>query len=152
MKINSLSQNYAGITKTGGAKEKEVAKDLVTLGGQKEDLQLMDKTALDVKSGIDPTPFIYMALGAAAAGGALVAGVGWAGRAIGGFPGALVATGLSAAGVGLFMGKEDKKMAIKGAIMGGTMAATGAALGPWGLLAGAAEPIGFMYLNEKTGF
>lgn len=162
MKINTNQAVGTGlnINKTAPKKEEGI-KDQVTLGQGTDDLNIMEKPLESMKSVDGAGAFVAVAMGALAAGGALLAGIGMAGKAIGGLPGAVVAVGLTAVGGGIMAAKKndnlyyssDKtKNVLKGALVAGGIAAAGAALSDvskvGALGAGVALGVGSLFLPK----
>ncbi len=152
MKISGFQQNYTSVKTPGAGKQQEINKDLVVLGQNNDDNALIFQKPLGQMKAGDISPgVIYAALGAIAAGGALVSGVGILGKTLGGVPGALMATGVAAVAGGLLCGKDGNNIKfdkfLKGAAAGAALAGGGALVSgfnvPLALGAGAAGGLGF---------
>ncbi len=166
MKINTNQAVGAGlnINKTVPQKKEEI-KDQVILGQGNNDSIIMGKPLVSMKSVDGAAGFAAVAMGAFAGGGALLAGIGMAGKAIGGLPGAVVAVGLAAAGGGLmaarnndhlYYSSDKRNNVLKGALIAGGITAAGAALNDvskiGALGAGAALGVGSLFLPGKSYF
>ena len=162
MKINTNQAVGTGLNMNKTAPKKEEGiKDQVILGQSNDDSIMMGKSLVALKSVDGAGGFAAVAMGAFAGGGALLAGIGMAGKAIGGLPGAVVAVGLTAVGGGLMAARNNEhlyyssdktKNVLKGALVAGGIAAAGAALNDvskiGALGAGAALGVGSLFLPE----
>jgi len=137
MKINDFQQNYSATKTFTAGKQQEINKDVVIFGQSNDDNStIFQKPLVQTKAGdISPGTIIspgatFAIMGITLAGGALISGAGVLGRTLGGVPGALLATGVSALAGGLLFSKDgdnikgDKFLA--GAAVGATMAGAGA--------------------------
>jgi hypothetical protein len=162
MKINTNQAVGTGlkINKPATKKEEEI-KDQLILGQGNDDSIMMGKPLVSMKSVDGAGAFAAVAMGAFAGGGALLAGIGMAGKAIGGLPGAVLAVGLTAVGGGLmaarnndhlYYSSDKTKNVLKGALVAGGIAAAGAALNDvskiGALGAGAALGAGSLFLPK----
>ena len=144
MKINRMTQNYTGIqNKVSLNKGADTPKDQVTLGGRNDDLGIMERPLVSMKSNTgDIGEAILKGLGIAGGAGIAAAAAGIAGKTLGGGMGVAIATGASAiiggAVLGKFMaGEGDINVAgfATGAATMGILSAAGAGLStvgsPW---------------------
>ncbi len=166
MKINTNQQLQTGfkMKKAGSDRGAEVSKDQVSLGQGSDNLGIMEKPLGNIKSVDGAGGFVAVAVGAFAAGGALLAGIGMAGKAIGGLPGAVVAVGLTGVAGGLFAARNNDKLyyqsdktknTLRGAAIAGGIATAGAVLGGHTALgalgAGALLGAGTLFVPNVTG-
>ena len=158
MKINRMTQNYGGIQKKVSInKGSETIKDQISLGQKNDNLGIMERPLVSMKSDSigDAIGNAILKLGVMAGGvGALSAGAGIAGRTMGGPVGIAVATGASALIGGAILGKamsgySGTSIARRGfevgAVTAGAMSLAGAGL------SGIGSPLAGGILGVSTG-